>query len=708
MAIAQICYTSQAQMTTYFDNFGGTSEDICTDIITMPDFGKIICGYTLSNDSLVNGNHGGYDAWAIRYSSAGQIIWKHVYGGTLDDRFYAGVYAQDLDQIIFTGYTQSNNGDVSGNHGSNDLWVVKVETTTGMLVKQKCYGGTLSDRGNSVMLDNNSIYLAGYTASVDGDVTYNHGGRDFWVLRLDTAFNLNWQKTYGGTLNEEANKISQSNSGKLSICGFTNSNDGDVSGNHGGKDGWIAFVSTAGILQSSICIGGSGTDELFDIARGIVESDYYVGTSNSFNGNITNPKGGNDIIVAKLNYINLLSLNNYGGTLDDNGASINYAINQLAIFGTTKSNNGNFVTNHLTGTSDMALLITDTLGNAVYSNCYGGTGDDLCYAGTINYLNPFNQYTDADYFLGGRSNSINGDIKKYYGASDLALASVLSAPNRINLLSDMLSACPNSTVDVPYVFVGRFAPGSNTFNMYLSDTSGSFANKTLIGSIAGKSSFEKISCNTPSILSNNYKVRCEMTNLPVISNSASLKTICGKPILNSATAITSTSANISWTNNINSACTPINAQIFYRIKNSALWQKVTTANLNYTLTGLTVNSTYQYKVRNKCAVSPNVFGQFSAIKTFKSLPRLMQGDLETQLNENFEIIQNGDNNFMINHNSEQQFNIAVFDANGRFIKNISNANSGIEISLNELASGLYVINCSTAQYLYSVKIMILK
>ena len=47
---------------------------------------------------------------------------------------------------MFSSYTDSNDGDVSGNHGSGDSWVVKLDTL-GTILAQNCYGGSGNDGG---------------------------------------------------------------------------------------------------------------------------------------------------------------------------------------------------------------------------------------------------------------------------------------------------------------------------------------------------------------------------------------------------------------------------------------------------------------------------------------------------------------------------------------------------------------------------------
>ena len=52
-----------------------------------------------------------------------------------------------------------------------------------------------------------------------------------------------WQKCLGGSGDDRAYSIQQTSDGGFIVAGFTWSNDGDVSGNHGQIDYWVAKLS---------------------------------------------------------------------------------------------------------------------------------------------------------------------------------------------------------------------------------------------------------------------------------------------------------------------------------------------------------------------------------------------------------------------------------------------------------------------------------
>lgn len=222
-------------------NFGGTGTDYCQSVEVTSDGGYLLSGYTNSTDHDVSFNHGYYDTWLVKTDAEGNIQWQKSYGGSNMEYNFDVLETTDGDFFV-TGASLSNNGDVSGCHAPNtfhDVWVFLIDDT-GELLWQKCYGGFNGDYGSSaIQSDDKGFIVAGYSASSDGDVTGHHGiayNNDIWVFKINNFGDLLWQKSFGGTENDAAMDIIKTADGGFLIGGQTDSNDGDVSGNHGNKD----------------------------------------------------------------------------------------------------------------------------------------------------------------------------------------------------------------------------------------------------------------------------------------------------------------------------------------------------------------------------------------------------------------------------------------------------------------------------------------
>lgn len=235
--------------------YGGYWIDIGFTIIQTADSGFILASTTSSDDGDVSGNHGppipGYttDFWIVKLDQAGNILWQKCRGGGSDE----GLFGTHSIRMISTydkgciaiGRTTSADGDVTGLHGmSDDAWVFKMDSM-GNIQWQKCLGGfSFDDIGSVIQLPDSSYLALALAGSSDGDVTGNHGGTDAWLVKLDAAGNIVWSQCYGGTSGDAAYDFLLTSGGEVVFAGTSWSNDGDVSGNHGSTDVWLAKLSS--------------------------------------------------------------------------------------------------------------------------------------------------------------------------------------------------------------------------------------------------------------------------------------------------------------------------------------------------------------------------------------------------------------------------------------------------------------------------------
>jgi hypothetical protein len=221
------------------------------------DSGYIVCG---GINAEVSPGHGSEDMWVVKLNPAGGIQWQKVLGGS--DREECFSVRQTLDGgYILTGVTDSDNtGDVGPNHGGSDIWVVKL-TPAGGIQWQKVLGGKAFESGRSIYPTTDGGYiLTGVTDSDNtGDVGPNHGGSDIWVVKLNQVGDIQWQKVLGGEGAESGRSILQTAGGEYILTGITDSdNTGDVGPNHGGSAIWVVRLNPAGNIQWQKVLGEDG------------------------------------------------------------------------------------------------------------------------------------------------------------------------------------------------------------------------------------------------------------------------------------------------------------------------------------------------------------------------------------------------------------------------------------------------------------------
>ncbi len=101
-----------------------------------------------------------------------------------------------INGFIIFGTTHSNNGDVSGNHswsGYSDIWMVKLNSA-GEIEWQQCYGGLNDEQlyfGIIKKTDFNWVIAGSFIYNTGDMVCKWHGLEDYWVFEIkDPSINI--------------------------------------------------------------------------------------------------------------------------------------------------------------------------------------------------------------------------------------------------------------------------------------------------------------------------------------------------------------------------------------------------------------------------------------------------------------------------------------------------------------------------------------
>jgi hypothetical protein len=335
---------------------GGTDDEIPVDIKLTSDGGFIITASAGSNNGDLTTNAGSLDCWIIKTNSAGDIIWQKTFGGSQLD--FAGPVSLSNDGgFLLAGNVTSNDGDALGNHAISGVLLIKLNTS-GNVVWKKIMSGTKTEKLTSILTNSDGSYiLCGNSTSTDGDFVASHGGEDIIVAKIDGNGNVLWQKSYGGSKNDFSNTILSASDGGYLITGYTNSNDGQVSGNHGNDDVWIFKINSTGDLEWQKAFGGSAMDRgLSSISSSKGDGYFIVGQASSTDGNVTVQKGIVDAWIIKIDLTgNILWQKTQGGNQDEYGESIiSIPGNNYIVAGSSRSNSGDFTGSH--GLSDGLIM----------------------------------------------------------------------------------------------------------------------------------------------------------------------------------------------------------------------------------------------------------------------------------------------------------------------------------------------------------------
>ena len=225
---------SQNNLVKSWDHrFGGTSVDWLMSFKRTGDGGYILGGYS---DSGISGNKfqagfGGYDFYIVKLDATGNFEWDKVYGGIADDLLYS-IEQTDDGGYIAGGYSQSGIGGnkTTANWGFTDYWILKLDSA-GDKQWEKNFGGLDYDYLTAAKQTPDGGYIiSGYSASnAGGDKTQaTFGGHDYWLIKTDASGNKIWDQDYGGTNTDYCMSIVITSDNGFMIGGSTRSS---VSGN---------------------------------------------------------------------------------------------------------------------------------------------------------------------------------------------------------------------------------------------------------------------------------------------------------------------------------------------------------------------------------------------------------------------------------------------------------------------------------------------
>lgn len=360
--------------------YGGSGDDEAYSLIRTGDGGYTLAGFTNSSGA------GSYDFWLVKTNSSGTLQWNQTYGGTGDDEGYSVIQTND------TGYAMAGSTDSQG-AGETDAWLVKTDSS-GIMQWNQTYGARAEDVAYSVIQTSDGGYaLAGYSDSYGagnfdfwlvktdsfGSVVWNqtYGGigddgasdaiqtsdggyalvgyttsmgagmNDFWLVKTDLSGNMLWNRTYGGSGDDEASWVIQTSDGGYALAGVTNSTGA------GGYDFWLVKTDSSGQSQWSRTYGGAYDD----VANALVQT----GDGGYALAGWTGSYGAGDVdywLVKTDSSGNTLWSQTYGGAGDDESFSLIQTSDLgYAIIGFTSS--------YGTGEYDAFLVKTDSSGNSV-------------------------------------------------------------------------------------------------------------------------------------------------------------------------------------------------------------------------------------------------------------------------------------------------------------------------------------------------------
>jgi len=287
-------------------SFGFAGHDHAYSVLQTNDGGFFMTGFldvTASggegNSRIQNTRHGVGEFWCHKLDANGNIQWRKFFGGSSNDRSFDAVQADDGGFVI-TGFSESNDFDISNNQGSYDYWVIKLDVS-GNLIWEKSIGGTEIDQSRGIVkTEDNAYIIAGNSFSTDGDISSNIGSSDFFLVKLNDRGAIVWKQNYGGSDFDYATSINKIRNGFV-VSGYSKSFDNQLTSNYGETDFWAITIDSDGGLIWQKNFGGSNMDLAFDSIETSEGAIIVVGETESTDNDIPDNKGLKDVLIVKIN-----------------------------------------------------------------------------------------------------------------------------------------------------------------------------------------------------------------------------------------------------------------------------------------------------------------------------------------------------------------------------------------------------------------------
>ncbi len=336
--------------------FGGSDRDAVFSIIQTEDGGYAISGYTRSKGK------GKADAWVIKLDEWGNMVWDKTFGLSDNDAAFSIIQTEDGGYAI-SGYT------IFKNIGDADFYIMILDEKGNTLWNKTFFESNWDCAYSIIQTKDKGYAISGYTWSKGA------GKADAWVIKLDNKGNMVWNKTFGGSENDEAHSIIQTKDGDYVIVGATQSKGA------GEWDTWVIKLDEQGNMEWDKTFGGSDDDCAYSIIQ--TEDESYVISGYTWSKGV----GKADAWVIKLNNKgNMVWNKTFGGYDDDIARSIIQTEDgDYVIVGETQSKGA--------GEWDAWIIKIDEQGNMEWDKTIGGSSWDSILS--------IIQTEDGDYVVAG-------------------------------------------------------------------------------------------------------------------------------------------------------------------------------------------------------------------------------------------------------------------------------------------------------------------
>jgi hypothetical protein len=476
----------QSQDILWEKSYGGIHADYLFDAQSTADYGFILAGSSLSNKTgnKADNNNGDLDYWIWKMDENGELVWQKSFGGSGFDLLQSIKNTRD-GGFILAGTSNSPNDFQKKDacKGGTDFWVIKLDAK-GEEQWQRTIGGSGQDELLCAFHTKDGGYMLGGSSSSSPEISdetktntqssnfkpdlytkseSSRGNMDYWIVKLDKAGVVEWQKTYGGEYADILRSMEQTQDGGYILGGYSNSpQSGDkTEHNNGIGDYWIIKIDNVGKIQWQKTYGGNGDNQLYVIHQ-TQDGGYIAGGNSNSTSPLTSLGGmvgnGTDYWVLKLDEkgdVEWSKTYDFGKT--DILTSLVENPDQTYLIGGYSQNENEYNSGGIAGKAAGLVnknkeagynaLKIDDKGEEIWKKNVGSNGDDV--------LQKLFETRDGGYLMAGTSNSGTSKEKRStIGGNDFWVVKLKDKSKPEKVKSKGIEAIPNPVVTFTNIIIG--------------------------------------------------------------------------------------------------------------------------------------------------------------------------------------------------------------------------------------------------------------
>ncbi len=209
------CQTQETSVTEEWAQTWGTDKNETEEAVAVDAVGNIYVTGVTQGRMANSTNVGGANIFLSKFNPNGKLLWTKQWGSKETD--IANDIAISNTGFIYISGRSNGQMDIDSNYGGYDLFLIKCDTA-GNRIWLHQWGNSMDQSANALCIDQNEdILLGGYTVIVmEGKVNTN-----LLLIKFDSSGSVLWNKIWGTRKPEWVNSVAIGKQGAIFITGGT-------------------------------------------------------------------------------------------------------------------------------------------------------------------------------------------------------------------------------------------------------------------------------------------------------------------------------------------------------------------------------------------------------------------------------------------------------------------------------------------------------